>query len=87
MRKLIIVIISTMALVACEDRGPAEKAGEEIDEAMERAGNEMRDAGIQIDDAVDNAMENSREAMDEAADAVGDAARDAEDAMRDAARK
>lgn len=40
MRKLIIVIISTMALVACEDRGPAEKAGEEIDDAMERAGNE-----------------------------------------------
>jgi predicted small lipoprotein YifL len=42
-----------LALAACEKQGPLERAGEEIDEAVEdvRAGGET--AGNKIDDAVD----------------------------------
>jgi len=41
--------------VACEKKGPAEKAGERIDESMEDAGEKMEDAGDKIEDNLDDA--------------------------------
>lgn len=37
--------------VACEKKGPAEKAGESIDEGMDNAGDAMEEVGDDIQDA------------------------------------
>lgn len=42
----------TFALAGCEKKGPAQKAGEEIDKAVSSAGKDIRAAGKQIEDAV-----------------------------------
>jgi hyperosmotically inducible protein len=48
--KKMIVLISILAFLGigalgCEQKGPAEKAGEKVDEAAEQAGEKMEDAG------------------------------------------
>nr|ART35606.1 A74 [uncultured bacterium] len=40
------------ALPACEKKGPAEKAGEAVDDAAKKAGEAVKDAGDKIKDAV-----------------------------------
>jgi len=42
-------------LAACDNDGPAEEAGEQIDESMEEAGDAMEDAGDAMEDAADDA--------------------------------
>ncbi len=37
-------------LAACNEKGPMEKAGESVDEAVEDAGDAVEDAGDNIDD-------------------------------------
>jgi len=41
-------------LAGCQDQGPAEEAGEAIDDTMEDAGDAMDEAGDDIEDAVDD---------------------------------
>jgi hyperosmotically inducible protein len=48
--KKMIVLISLLAFLGigalgCEQKGPAEKAGEKVDEAAEQAGEKMEEAG------------------------------------------
>ena len=62
----VLAFIGTAALFAgCEDQGPLERAGEEIDEAVEdvRAGGET--TGNQIDDAIDDVRDAAEDARDE----------------------
>jgi hypothetical protein len=47
-------LISLMGLSACQEQGPAERAGESVDEAIEDAGDSIEDAGDAIEDATDN---------------------------------
>ena len=42
-----------LTLVACEQQGPAEEAGETIDDAAEEAGDTMQDAADEMEDATD----------------------------------
>ncbi len=44
---------AVMTVSACEQEGPAEKAGKEIDHAAEKAGDKIEDAGDKVKDAVD----------------------------------
>lgn len=41
------------ASVGCEDDGPAEEAGEQIDEAADELGEGVEEAGDSIEDAVE----------------------------------
>lgn len=41
-------------LTGCEEDGPAEEAGESIDEAIDDAGDAIEDAGDDIEDKTDN---------------------------------
>jgi predicted small lipoprotein YifL len=52
--KILMGLLLTLSLFACGKQGPLERAGEEIDEAVEdvRAGGET--TGNRIDDAVDD---------------------------------
>lgn len=51
-------------LVACEQQGPMEKAGENIDEAAEAAGESMEEAGDEVEDAAEEAADKADETMD-----------------------
>jgi len=59
------VCVSVLAFgfVGCEKQGPAEKAGEEIDEAVGAAGNK-------VEKAADEVKEEVNEAADEVEDAT-----------------
>ena len=63
--KWLMLIPITMFLVACEKQGPLERAGEEIDEAVEdiKAGGET--TGNKIDDAIDEARKDIEDAVEE----------------------
>lgn len=47
------VLLLASALGACEREGPAERAGERIDESAERAGENLEDAGDRLEDQTD----------------------------------
>ncbi|WP_447894446.1 hypothetical protein [Vreelandella sp. GE22] len=42
-------------LAACDDQGPAEEAGESIDDSMESAGESIEEMGESIEDSADDA--------------------------------
>lgn len=52
---LSLTIISLMFLtfVACESEGPAEKAGETVDQAIEETGDAIEEAGDAVEKATD----------------------------------
>jgi hypothetical protein len=54
-----------MFLLACEKQGPLERAGEEIDEAVEdlKAGGET--TGNKIDDAIDESRKDTEDIVEE----------------------
>ncbi|MFC3284267.1 hypothetical protein [Litchfieldella rifensis] len=54
-RKLGLALLTVMMLggvVACDNEGPAEKTGENIDKAMEDTGESMKELGEEIQDSV-----------------------------------
>ncbi|WP_018123162.1 hypothetical protein [Desulfovibrio oxyclinae] len=38
----------------CEQEGPAEKAGKQVDQAIEEAGDSIEEAGDKLEESVDN---------------------------------
>jgi len=59
LKKLSVCLLAAMLVVGingCE-KGPAENAGEAIDEAMEDAGEAMEDAQEKVEDAVEEQQE------------------------------
>jgi len=50
--KTLIVVAAALALVACRQEGPAEKAGRQIDQAGEKASRSIEQAGKDIKNAV-----------------------------------
>ncbi|WP_386081874.1 hypothetical protein ACFIOZ_01950 [Vreelandella sp. F11] len=56
-KKLAIALFMALmagGLVACDDQGPAEEAGEDIDNATEDAGESMEELGEDIEEAAEN---------------------------------
>lgn len=67
----LIAMMAVFALAACDD-GPAENAGEQLDEMTSDAGDAMEDAGDNIEDAANdagNAIEDACEDVKEGVDA------------------
>ncbi len=64
-----------VGLAGCEDKqvGPAERAGKEIDKAVEKAGQHMEKAGKEIDKAVEKAGQQIEKAGKKMQDAAADA--------------
>ncbi len=48
-----LMVLMAALLVGCDQEGPAERAGESIDEAVEDVGNSIEDACEDIKDGVD----------------------------------
>ncbi|MGP1274763.1 MAG: hypothetical protein ACQRW7_05020 [Caulobacterales bacterium] len=74
MKKFVLAAFAASAiLAACEQQGPAEEAGEEIDEAL----------GAEEQSQVEEAMEDAGEAAEEAWEDTQEAAEDAGDQMEE----
>jgi hypothetical protein len=43
-----------VGLAGCEEEGPLEEAGEEVDEVFDEAEDDLEDVGEEIEDAVDD---------------------------------
>ena len=48
-----LAMTASLGLAGCDDQGPAETAGEKIDEAVESAGEMAEDAGDKVEEATD----------------------------------
>ncbi len=67
LKKAAVVLILSLfvaAFVGCKEKGPAEKAGEKIDETMKKAGSELDKAGEKIGETVEEAGDKAKEAME-----------------------
>ena len=56
-KKLAIALLMALmagGLIACDDQGPAEEAGENIDDSTEDAGESMEELGEDMEDAGEN---------------------------------
>ena len=49
---LVSVLFSGLALTGCKEKGPMEKAGESIDNAVQKTGDAAKDAAEKAKDAV-----------------------------------
>ncbi|GAA5171630.1 MULTISPECIES: hypothetical protein [Halomonadaceae] len=61
LRKLGLAMMLALMLggvAACDDQGPAEEAGESIDEAAENAGDSVEEMGEDVQDAAEDAQNN-----------------------------
>jgi hypothetical protein len=61
---IIVMILSFAALNACESEGPAEKAGEKIDEAVEETAEKAEEAGEAIEEKAEEAKKEVKEATE-----------------------
>jgi len=57
-------VAAILTLTACEQKGPAEKAGEKIDNAAEQAGEAMQDAKDKMKDTTDKMEDKAEDTMD-----------------------
>jgi hypothetical protein len=65
----VLVASTIIGISACEKQGPAEKIGEELDEA----GRTIKNGGKETTgDKLDDAADHARESVNDAADAVKD---------------
>ncbi len=67
MRKLAILLLVVglgFGIGACERKGPAERAGEQVDKAVEGAGDKVEQAGEKAGGAVEKAAEKVEEKTD-----------------------
>lgn len=54
---MLIAFGAVTVLSACDQEGPAEEAGEKIDNSMEKAGDKMEQAGDKIEQKADEAKQ------------------------------
>lgn len=63
-----LLLAAPLALTACDNKGPAERAGEKIDDAAEKAGEKLEDAREKAGDAVDDLRAKADAAIEKAED-------------------
>lgn len=50
---LLLATLMGLAVAGCDNDGPAEEAGEDVDRALERGGEQIEEAGDKVEDAAD----------------------------------
>tara|TARA_R110001599_G_scaffold64023_3_gene178598 strand:- start:173788 stop:174045 length:258 start_codon:yes stop_codon:yes gene_type:complete len=66
-----------LGLAACEKKGPAEQAGEKIDNAMDSAGSSMSKAAEDVKDGAADMSNEAGKKMDQAGEKIQESANDA----------
>ncbi len=70
---LLVTLATAIGATGCESKngeGPAERAGEAIDEAFDNVDDKLKDVADDAKDAMKDATEDAKEAVKEAADDV-----------------
>lgn len=63
----ILICLSALALVACEKKGPIERAGQKVDHAVDTVKNGGKEpASDKLQDKVDDARDKVNDAVDDA---------------------
>ena len=60
-----VAAVFALGLAACDNKGPAEQVGEEVDEAVDTIKDGGESTSNKVDDAVDEAREGAQDAADE----------------------
>ncbi len=63
-----LLALSPLALTACDNKGPAEKAGEKIDDAAEKAADKLDEAGRAAQEKIKEGADKVEEAIEKAKD-------------------
>lgn len=58
------ITLMSISVTACQEKGPAEKAGEEIDNAAENLGDKIEDATDEAGDKVEEAGDKVEDATE-----------------------
>lgn len=58
------IALMVIGVAACDKKGPAERAGERIDNATERAGDKIEDAGDKAAEKMDHAADKIEDKTD-----------------------
>lgn len=56
-------ILLAIGIAACDKSGPAESAGKNIDQTMEKAGDKMDDAADKVGDSIDKVEDKIEDSM------------------------
>ena len=67
LKKILIAVLFgclSLTVVSCDQQGPAEKAGEEIDEGINNTGEAVEDAGEAVEETVEDVNEDVKDATD-----------------------
>jgi hypothetical protein len=64
-KRIVYGLIMLLPLWACEREGPLERAGEEVDEAIDDVRNGGETTGNKVDDAVDDVRDGANDARRE----------------------
>lgn len=92
MLSLAIILSITLISTGCESEGPAEKAGEQIDQTIEKGKDAVEDAADEITgtgpaeetgEAIDEAVEETEESMEEAEESVKESMEEAEESAEE----
>lgn len=62
---VLMACVVALSVTACEKKGPMERAGEEVDEAVDTLKQGKESTGNKLDDAGDKLSEGARDATDE----------------------
>jgi predicted small lipoprotein YifL len=62
---LMLTALLSLGLAACEEKGPLEQAGEEVDEAIDTVKRGEESTSTKVDDAIDEAREGANDAAGE----------------------
>lgn len=62
---LLCILVLGVGLSACKEKGPLERAGEEVDEAIDTAKSGKESLSSKVDDAVDDVREGTHDAVEE----------------------
>jgi len=62
---VVLMTFATLGLAGCEKQGAFERAGEEVDEAVDTVKRGEESTANKVDDAVDKAREGANDAVDE----------------------
>ena len=64
LKKILIAVLFgclSLAVTSCDQKGPAEKTGENIDKGIEKTGEAIKEAGEAVEEAVEEAKETMKE--------------------------
>ena len=82
---VVVMLASFLGLAACKQEGPAERAGQKIDKAVEQGEKKIDQAYEKADKNIDQATEQAGKKIEKAGDALSDKTKKAGESIDDAA--